>query len=77
MDRTQLHNLIDTAYNHGRITAADALAAAARIRDSTNSTASILSDIETAITAKAVLDGTTKAAVDTELAAALGLSTLL
>jgi hypothetical protein len=77
MTRTDLQNLIDAAYIHGRITATDAFAAAAMMRDPTKPTADILAQVNNALTLKATIDGTTKAAVDHELAAALGLSTTM
>jgi hypothetical protein len=75
--RTQLQNLIDIAWANGRITTADALAAAASMRDPAQSTANILASVNAALNAQAIVMGTTKAAVDAELAAALGLSTTL
>jgi hypothetical protein len=77
MTRTQLQNLIDIAYDRGRITATDAFTAGASMRDPNQATADILATINNALAAKAIIDGTTKAAVDAELAKALGLSQTL
>jgi hypothetical protein len=77
MNRTELQNMIDLAYIQGHIHAADALAVASRMRTPDHSTADILADVHAALTRKAAEDGKTKLQVDAELAAALGLSTLL
>lgn len=77
MTRTDLQNLIDIAWTRNRITTADALAAAALMRDPSQSVATILAQVNNALSTQAAQLGTTKAAVDAELAAAIGLSTTL
>jgi hypothetical protein len=77
MTRSQLQNLIDQAWSRARITTADALTLSADMRDPNMSVATILAAANVAIQNKCTADGTVKATVDAELAAAIGLSTTL
>jgi hypothetical protein len=77
MTRSQLQNLIDQAWSRARITTADALTLSADMRNPNMSVADILAAANTAIQNKCIADGTVKATVDAELAAAIGLSTTL
>jgi hypothetical protein len=74
VNRTELQNFIDAAYEHGAIVASMGISLAARMRDENQSTASILAIAKAAIAAKAINDGTTGAAVEAEIAKILGIS---
>jgi hypothetical protein len=74
VNRTELQNFIDAAYELGHITAGMGISLAGRMRDSDQSTASILALAKAAIAAKAVNDGTTGEAAEAEIAKALGIS---
>ena len=77
MNRTDLQNLIDQALLLNRITAADAATLQADMRNAFMSVATILAAANAAIQTKATADGVLTSDVDTQLAAAIGLSTTL